>query len=129
MFSLVDFDYVELMDEKEAAKKTAFGPTPTKVVREWYETKWRTEPVLHEKVASAAKVEEFEAELRSGAKGKISVNAQVNFALEAFIKTYEAQFGTLPPKSATAALKRYAKHKLESEPTNCPHCGQKMPKK
>lgn len=125
----MDLGYAELMSEKEAAERAAFGPKPTKVVHKWYETKWRTEPALHAKVAAVARVEELQAELNSGAKGKISVNAQVNFALEAFIKTYEAQFGPLPAASDAQALRRYAKKKLETEPTSCPNCGQRLLKK
>lgn len=104
----MEFGYADYMSEKEAAERAAFGPKPTKVVRDWYETKWRTQPELYRKLLAAAKIEENKAELDTGMRGKISANAQLNFAVEAFINDYETKFGPLPDPKDTAALKRYA---------------------
>jgi hypothetical protein len=109
----LELGYAAYMSEKEATEKAAFGPRPSKVAREWYETKWRTQPELHEKIAAAAKVEEFQAEIKSGVRGKISVNAQLNFIAEMFMKTYEEKFGPLPSPKDIAALKRYAAAKMK----------------
>lgn len=108
---MAELAYAERMSQKDAEGR--FGPRPPPRAREVYETKWRTEPALHEKVRAAAAVEECKAELESGGEVKISVNAQLNFIVEQFIATYEERFGALPDPTDTAALKRYAQAALK----------------
>lgn len=107
----MELGYVERMSQKDAEER--FGPRPVPRARTTYETKWRTEPALYEKVAAAAAVEECKAELESGGQVKISVNAQLNFIVEQFIATYEEKFGALPDPKDAAALKRYAQSSLK----------------
>jgi hypothetical protein len=102
----MELGYVERMSQKDADER--FGPRPLPRARQQYETKWRTEPALYEKVRAAAAVEECKAELESGGEVKISVNAQLNFIVEQFIATYEQKFGPLPSPDDKAALKKYA---------------------
>lgn len=106
-----ELGYVEVMSEKDALKR--FGPRPQPRAKTQYETKWRTEPALYEKVQAAALVEECKAENESGSEVKISVNAQLNFIVERFIATYEEMFGPLPDPKDKTALKRYAQASLK----------------
>lgn len=107
----MELGYVERMSQEDAEKR--FGPRPQPRAQTLYETKWRTEPALYEKVHAAALVEECKAELESGGKVKISVNAQLNFIVERFIATYEEMFGPLPDPKDKSALKRYAQASLK----------------
>jgi hypothetical protein len=107
----MELGYVERMSQKDAEER--FGPRPVPRARTTYETKWRTEPALYEKVAAAAAVEACKAELESGGEVKISVNAQLNFIVEQFIATYEERFGALPDPEDKAALKKYAQAALK----------------
>lgn len=107
----MELGYVERMSQKDAEER--FGPRPLPRARSTYETKWRTEPALYEKVRAAAAVEECKAEAESGGEVKISVNAQLNFIVEQFIMTYEEKFGPLPDPEDKTALKRYAQAALK----------------
>lgn len=102
----MEFGYVEEVSQKTTDER--FGPRPLPRARSTYETKWRTEPALYEKIRAAAAVEECKAELESGGAVKISVNAQLNFIIEQFIATYEEKFGALPNPDDKKALRNYA---------------------
>lgn len=109
----MDFGYAELMEKKDAEAREAFGPRPPRKVERPHTAKWRTDPALYEKVVAAAAVEECKAELESGGKVEISVNAQLTFIIKQFILTYEEKFGPLPDPKDKSALRRYAKAALD----------------
>jgi len=110
----MDLGYAEYMSLKEEAEREAFGPRPQPKKKHNYETKWRTERALAEKVLAIAKAEGFAAEFENptvGSTTEISLNAQLNFIVEGFVKTYEKKFGPVPSAKDDVGLKRYARNR------------------
>lgn len=106
----MDVGYAALMSQKEAEEREQFGPRPSRKKKNDYETKWRTWTELYLKVQAIAAVEQQKSILEGGPEDvEISVNAQVNYIVDQFVRTYEKKFGPLPDAKDEAALKRYAR--------------------
>jgi hypothetical protein len=109
--------YMSLEDELELEDE---GPEPRPKKKHNYETKWRTHKTLADKVASLAAVQGFKADLkRPPAEGEsetdISANAQLNFIVAGYIRSFEKQHGPIPGLSDKAGQRELARGLLKKK--------------
>lgn len=98
------------MTQKAEEGRDAFGPRPersTSVERK--SLNFRMEPWLLVKLSGLTAIENGVAQSENPKAGHISLNAEIHYVLEEFVRGYEKQYGSIPAADDKASVARHVK--------------------
>jgi hypothetical protein len=102
--------YDDLMSQKSDEAREAYGPRrerSTSVERK--SINFRMEPLLLKKLAGLTEIENGVAKAENPRAAHISLNAEIHYILEEFVRGYEKQYGSIPDENDTTSIGRHVK--------------------
>lgn len=103
-------DYAGYMSQKGEEAREAFGPRRERATSaERKSINFRMEPYLLRKLAGLTAIENAVARAENSKAAHISLNAEIHYILEEFIKGYEKQYGSIPDEEDVASINRHVK--------------------
>lgn len=102
--------YDDLMSQKAEERREAFGPRPERATSvERKSLNFRMEPWLLVKLSGLTAIENGVAKAENPKAGHISLNAEIHYILEEFVREYEEQYGSIPEEEDKSSIARHVK--------------------
>jgi hypothetical protein len=102
--------YDDLMSQKGEDAREAFGPRRERATSaERKSMNFRMEPLLLQKLTGLTAIENGVARAENPKAAHISLNAEIHYILEEFVRGYEKQYGSIPDEEDAAAISRHVK--------------------
>lgn len=106
--------YDDLMSQKAEEGREAFGPRPERSTSmERKSLNFRMEPLLLAKLTGLVAIENGVAHAENPKAGHISLNSEIHYILEEFIRGYESQYGSIPDKDDKNGIARHVKSRTK----------------
>lgn len=102
--------YDDVMSQKAESGREVYGPRPVRTTTTQRKSlNFRVEPELLKKLEGLAEIENGVALSEDPKSGHISINAELHYILEEFVRGYERLYGAIPDPDDRAALARHVK--------------------
>lgn len=102
--------YDDLMNQKAEEGREAFGPRPERSTSaERKSINFRVEPNLLLKLKGLTAIEDGVSRAGNPKAAHISLNAEIHYVLEEFVREYEKQYGSIPSDDDLPAVARHVK--------------------
>jgi hypothetical protein len=102
--------YDDLMSQKSEEAREAFGPRRERATSTARKSlNFRMEPELLQKLSGLTAIENGVARAENDKAAHISLNAEIHYILEEFIRGYEKQYGSIPDEEDTNSIARHVK--------------------
>ena len=102
--------YDDVMSQKAESDREVFGPRPVRTTTTHRKSlNFRVEPELLRKLEALAEIEGEVAKAEDPKAGHISINSELHYILEEFIRGYERLYGAIPAPEDKAAMTRHVK--------------------
>jgi hypothetical protein len=102
--------YDDLMSDKREETREAFGPRRERATSvERKSINFRMEPLLLRKLLGLTAIENGVAKAENQKAAHISLNAEIHYVLEEFIRGYEKQYGSIPDEEDAPGVTRHVK--------------------
>jgi hypothetical protein len=106
--------YDALMSQKGDEAREAFGPRRERATsHERKSVNFRLEPLLLKKLLGLTAIENGVAKAENPKAAHISLNAEMHYVLEEFVRSYEKLYGSVPDAEDATAVARHVKSRTK----------------